>query len=251
MSVFNMLWRNMKWRFQNPISIIITISQPIIWLVLYSTIANGTMKNIGIDNYTAYILPGIIILVTMAACSSGGMINFLMKSSGSFYRVFIAPVRRSSIVLGQMLEAVMCTFLEVIILCVLSLLFGVKFTMGVVGILLMTVLIFLTAFFMSGLAYTISLLLPNEMIYETVMNLIVLPIFFLSTALFPVENVSGVLRIVVNLNPFTLIINALRSLILGDFISFKFILPVIFLLVLMSACSFTLALWRLNKETAQ
>ncbi|MGF7059838.1 ABC transporter permease [Brassicibacter mesophilus] len=251
MSVFNMLWRNMKWRFQNPISIIITISQPIIWLVLYSTIANGTMKNIGIDNYTAYILPGIIILVTMAACSSGGMINFLMKSSGSFYRVFIAPVRRSSIVLGQMLEAVMCTFLEVIILCVLSLLFGVKFTMGVAGILLMTVLIFLTAFFMSGLAYTISLLLPNEMIYETVMNLIVLPIFFLSTALFPVENVSGVLRIVVNLNPFTLIINALRSLILDDFISFKFILPVIFLLVLMSACSFTLALWRLNKETAQ
>jgi ABC-2 type transport system permease protein len=89
------------------------------------------------------------------------------------------------------------------------------------------------------------------MIYETVMNLIVLPIFFLSTALFPVENVSGVLRIVVNLNPFTLIINALRSLILDDFISFKFILPVIFLLVLMSACSFTLALWRLNKETAQ
>jgi ABC-2 type transport system permease protein len=240
----------MKWRFENPVSIIITISQPMIWLVLYSAVANGTMQNTGIDNYTAYILPGIMVLVTMSACSSGGMINFLMKSSGSFYRVLIAPVKRSSIVLGQMLEAVLCTFLEVAILCVLSLLFGVSFASGILGILLMIVLIFFTAFFMSGLSYTVSLLLPNEVIYETIMNLIVLPIFFLSTALFPAENLSGVLKIAVNLNPFTHIINALRSLILGDFISFKFILPVILLFVIMCACSFALALWRLNKETA-
>ncbi|MFD3158770.1 ABC transporter permease (plasmid) [Haloimpatiens sp. FM7330] len=249
MSIFNMMWRNMKWRFQNPISIIITISQPILWLILYSAVANGTMQNTGIHNYTAYILPGIMVLVTMAACSSGGIINFLMKSSGSFYRVLISPIRRSSIVLGQMLEAVLCTFFEVTILCVLSLLFGVKFTTGVVGILLMIVLIFFTAFFMSGLAYTISLILPNEVIYETIMNIIVLPIFFLSTALFPAENVSGVLKIAINLNPFTHVINALRNLILGDFISLKFILPVIFLFAVMCICSFTLALWRLDKET--
>ncbi len=55
----------------------------------------------------------------------------------------------------------------------------------------MVILVFMTAFFMAGLAYGISLLLPNEVIYETAMNAIVPPVFFLSTALFPSDGTSG------------------------------------------------------------
>lgn len=208
------------------------------------------MQNTGINNYTAFILPGIIVLVTFSACSSGGIINFLMKSSGSFYRILIAPVSRSSIVLGQMLEAILCSFMEIVILCVVSLFFSVKVASGIAGIALMILLIFMTAFFMSGLAYSISLFLPNEVIYETIMNAIVLPIFFLSTALFPAESLSGGLAVAVNLNPFSHIINALRSLIFGEAILFGDILPVIALFAVMCCGSFALAMWRLKKETA-
>lgn len=214
--MLNILWRNMKWRFQNPLSIAITILQPLIWLVLYSAVAGQTMQNIGIGNYTAFILPGIIVLVTFSSCSSGGIINFIMKSNGSFYRILIAPVSRSSIVLGQMLESILLSFMEVAILCVVGLFFSVKMASGIAGITLMILLIFVTAFFMSGLAYSISLFLPNEVIYETITNAIVLPIFFLSSALFPPENLSGGLAIAMMLNPFTHIINALRSLIFGE-----------------------------------
>lgn len=247
--MLNILWRNIKWRFQNPISIAIIILQPLIWLVLYSAVAGQTMQNMGISNYTAFILPGIIVLVTLGACCSGGIMNFIMKSNGSFYRILIAPVSRSSIVLGQMLEAILVSFLEVAIVCVVSLFFSVTVASGIAGIALMILLIFMTAFFMSGLTYTISLLLPNEVIYETIMNAIVLPIFFLSPALFPLENLSGGLKIAVMLNPFTHIINALRSLIFGETILFGDILPVIALFAVMCCGSFALALWRLKKET--
>lgn len=247
--MLNILWRNMKWRFQNPISIALTILQPLIWLVLYSAVAGQTMQNTGISNYTAFILPGIIVLVTFGACCSGGMINFIMKSSGSFFRVLIAPVSRSSIVLGQMLEAILLSLVEVAILFVVSLFFSVEVASGTAGIALMIVLIFMTAFFMSGLAYSISLFLPNEVIYETIMTAIVLPIFFLSSALFPPENLSGGLKIAVMLNPFTHIINALRSLIFGKTILFGDILPVIALFAVMCCGSFALAMWRLKKET--
>lgn len=250
MNVLNILWRNMRWRFQSPLSIVVTILQPFIWLVLYSFVAGQTMQSTGISNYTAFILPGIIVLVTFSACSSGGIINFLMKSSGSFYRILIAPVSRSSIVLGQMLEAILCSFLEIAILCVVSLFFSVQVASGIIGIALMILLIFLTAFFMSGLAYSISLFLPNEVIYETIMNAIVLPIFFLSTALFPAESLSGGLAVAVNLNPFTHIINALRSLIFGETILIGDLLPVIALFAVMCCGSFSLAMWRLKKETA-
>jgi ABC-2 type transport system permease protein len=81
----------MKWRFHNPVSIAVKILQPFIWLVLYSAVAGQVMNNLGIGNYTAFILPGIMVLVTFSACGSGGIINFIMKANGSFYRILIAP----------------------------------------------------------------------------------------------------------------------------------------------------------------
>ena len=134
------------------------------------------------------------MLVTLSCCSSGGYLNFIAKSKGSFYRILIAPVKRHSIVLGQMLDSVLLSFIEIAIMFVLSLFLSVRIASGFTGLLLMLPLIFLTAFFMSGLSYAISLCLPNEVIYETIMNLIVLSIFFTSTALFPMESISGGLK---------------------------------------------------------
>ncbi|VBB05796.1 abc-2 transporter [Lucifera butyrica] len=247
--MLNILWRNIKWRFQNPVSIAVTLLQPLIWLVLYSAVAGQAMQRMGIGNYTAFILPGIMVLVILAACCSGGIINFIMKANGSFYRILIAPVSRSSIVLGQMLEAVLVSFLEVAILWAVSTFFSVTVASGLAGMALIILLIFMTAFFMSGLTYSISLLLPNEVIYETIMNAIVLPIFFLSPALFPLAGLSGGLKIAVMLNPFTYIISALRSLILGETVLIGEILPVTVLFAVMCCGSFALAMWRLKKET--
>lgn len=250
MSVLTILHRNMKWRFHNAFTIVITILQPILWLVLFSSVAEQTMKSIGIENYTAFIFPGLVVLVSFSACSSGGIMNYLMKSDGSFFRILIAPVRRSAIVLGQLLEAVLCTFLEVSIMGLVSLLFSVRIATGIDGFCIIVLLIFLTAFFMSGLAYGISLILPNEVVYETVMNAIVLPVFFLSTALFPADEIGGVLGTIINLNPFTHVINALRSLILYGHIEIGELLFVFALFVVMAGISFGWALHQLKKETA-
>jgi ABC-2 type transport system permease protein len=248
--MLNILWRNIKWRFSNPVSIVLTIIQPLIWLVLYSTVAGHSMQKTAGGNYTAFILPGIMILVIFSCCCSGGIINYIMKSNGSFYRILIAPVSRIYIVLGQMLEAVLLSFIEIAVLFIICILFSVRVESGLAGIAIIILLIFLTAFFMSGLAYAISLFLPNEVIYETVMTTIVLPVFFASTALFPMESLSGALRIAVMINPFTHVINALRSLICGKTIVLTNILTVVAFFVVMCCCSFLLAFWRLKKQTA-
>lgn len=249
MDILTLLHRNIKWRFHNAFTIVITILQPMLWLVLYSAVAGQSMKGIGIANYTAFILPGLIVLVSFGACSSSGIMNYLMKTDGSFYRILIAPVGRSSIVLGQVLEAVVCTFIEVIIICIVSLFFSVKIATGFTGILLIALLVFLTSFFISGLTYAISLCLPNEVMYETVMNAIVLPIFFLSTALFPADGLSGGLKIAVNINPFTHVINILRDLILQGDIVTRDVIFVILLLIVLCGISFSWALHRLKRET--
>ncbi len=250
MNILPILWRNMKWRFHNLFTVVITILQPLLWLVLYSAVANGTMQDRGMENYTAFILPGLMILVSFGACSSSGIMNYLMKADGSFYRVLIAPVSRSAIVLGQLLEAVLCTFLEVGILCFISLFYSVKIAAAPETLFLTALLIFLAAFFMSGLCYGISLTLPNEVLYETVMNAIVLPVFFLSSALFPSENLSGALSLAVRLNPFTHVINTLRALLLQGSAPKITVIFTAFLLLFMCAVSFLWALNRLIKETS-
>lgn len=249
MSVLTILHRNIKWRFHNAFTIVITILQPMLWLVLYSAVAGQTMQNTGIENYTAFILPGLMVLVSFGTCSSGGIMNYLMKADGSFYRVLIAPISRSSIVLGQLLEAVLCSFLEVGIMVFVSLFFLVKIPINFWIVFYAVVLIFLSSFFMAGLCYGISLILPNEVMYETVMNAIVLPIFFLSTALFPADSITGALGVAINLNPFTHVINALRSLILHGQIDIGQIAFVMALFVVLGCISFVWAHFRLRKET--
>ncbi|RVU55447.1 ABC transporter permease [Anaerosphaera multitolerans] len=248
MSVLTILWKNMKWRYHNAFTIMITILQPILWLVLYSAVAGQTMQNTGIENYTAFILPGLVVLVSFSACGSIGIMNYMMKSEGSFYRVLIAPIKRSSIVLGQVLEAILCTFLEVAIMGIISLFFLVPLFNGVVSTIVIFLLIFLTAFFMASIAYGISLILPNEMIYETIMNAIVLPIFFLSSALFPIDEIGGILKVAINLNPFTHVINSLRSIMVTGTVQGTEIYFSILLLIVLSLVAFVFANKRLKKE---
>lgn len=217
MNILTILRRSVKWRLYNPATILVTIIQPLIWLALYSTTAGQAMNAAGIGHYTSFILPGLIVLVCFGVCSSTGIMNYLTRRDGSFYRILPAPVSRISIAAGQILEAVLCSFFEVCIMCGLSLLLSARFSFGAGELGLAVLILFMASFFMAGLAYTISLCLPNEVIYETVMNGVVLPIFFLSTALFPADMMSGKLAVAILLNPFTHVINGLRDLIIyGD-----------------------------------
>ena len=81
------------------------------------------------------------------------------------------------------------------------------------------------------------------------MTAIVLPVFFLSSALFPADNLTGGLKILININPFTHVINAIRSLILGEPVPAARILPVLLLFIVLCACSFLLAMWKMRRET--
>lgn len=250
MSVFLFLWRNMKWRFHNAFTIVITILQPMMWLVLYGAVAGQSVKGLGESNYTAFILPGLVVLVSFGCCSSTGIMNYLMKTDGSFYRILIAPVHRSAVVAGQLLEAVLCTFLEAGILFLAGSFLSVRVLAGPSGILCIVLLIFLNAFFISGLAYAISLTLPNEVVYETVMNAVVLPVFFLSSALFPPDALTGALGAAVKLNPFTHVIDSLRSLILQGSVEHADLLRTVLMLLAMCGLSFWWAHRRLIRETS-
>lgn len=249
MSTFIILKKNIQWRFHNFFTIVLTILQPVLWLVLYGAAAGQTMQGVGIVNYTAFIFSGLIVLVSFSACGSSGIMNYMMKADGSFYRILTAPIQRNSIILGQVFEAVLCSFFEICIMSIIGLLFSVHLFQNIAGFVVIVLMIFLTAFFMASMSYGMSLLLPNEMVYETLMNAVALPIFFLSSALFPVEKISGALKILIQINPFTHVINCIRSIVLTGIIPIKEVVCSAVLLTVMCTLAFVFANYRLNKET--
>mgnify|MGYP005768772163 FL=1 len=249
MDTLTIFRRAVGWRFHNRITIAVTLLQPMLWLVLYSLTAGPAMKLQGIENYTAFLFPGLVVLVSFSACGSGGMLNYMMKADGSFYRILTAPVRRGSIVLGQMLEAVLCSLFEVAVMAVISLFFSVKFPQTPGRLALFLVLAGCGAFLTAGLSYGISLALPNEMIYETAMNALALPVFFLSAALFPASQTQGVLGILIRLNPFTYLIGSMRALMVRGEIHPRETAAVILGFLLLGVLAFRWSAGLLEKET--
>ena len=247
--IANIFWRNIKWRLQNPLTVIMTLLQPLIWLLLYSTVFNADFTGISSGSYTGFILPGILVLVIFASSGSSGVINYIMKTKGSFYRIQISPVKRSSIILGHILDSAVLSYLEIAVLFIISFFLSAKLSLEISDFIPLIILFFLVIFFISSFSYTLSLILPDENIFFVIINTFVLPIFFVSTALIPYESISSSYKTVVLLNPFTHVINSIRNIILENTTNWGLFLNSAGIMGILCIFSFILSVYYLNKSS--
>jgi ABC-2 type transport system permease protein len=246
MQTYNLLWRSVKWRFQNPVTIIMTLVQPLIWLLLFSNVFNGSGLE---DNYTAFILPGILVMGVLSSSGVSGIANYALKTGGSFYRMMISPVKRSRIILAHILDAAFLSFIQITILLGIAVLMSVRIASGISGVLFMAILLFQTVVFVAAVSYSISLLLPDENSFIALVNTLTLPLFFVSSALNPFEQFRGGFRIAAMINPFTYVINALRMLLQESVIEWYQLLATGGLLLVLGAISFGVAVHSLNRDS--
>lgn len=246
MQTYNLFCRSVKWRFQNLVTIIMTLVQPLIWLLLFSTIFSVSKSE---ENYTAFILPGILVMGVLSSSGVSGIANYSLKTGGSFYRIMISPVKRSSIILAHILDAAVLSFIQITILMGIAFLMSVRIALGISGVLLMAILLFLTVAFVAAVSYSISLMLPDENSFIAFINTFTLPLFFVSSALIPFEQLHGGFRIAAIINPFTHVINSLRMLAQEATIDWHQLLSTGGLLLVLGAISFVIAVNSLSKES--
>ena len=236
METLNIFSRNIKWRFQNPVTIIMTIIQPLIWLLFYS--------NMAADISSSFILPGIIVLVMFSSAGNNGVANYYSKQNGSFYRIHISPVKKSSVVLGHVLDAEVFSFTEVLILILISFFMSVRISFS--ELFLMLPVIFATVFFISSFSYFLSLIIPSENVFYIFLNTFILPLFFMSTALFPYEKIPVQYKTAVNINPFTHVINSLRTIIMNQNNNYSEYLFSLMLMILLGVIMFIISVKKLK-----
>ena len=163
----------------------------------------------GGENYLEYFFPGTILMILLFTAIFSTISIIEDRREGFLQSVLVAPVSRVSIVLGKVLGGTVLAFGQALLFLLLGPLVGVRPSAG--GLVLAMGLMALLAFALTALGFCIAWRMSSTQGFHAVMNLFLMPMWFLSGALFPAHNASGPLRAVMQLNPLTYGLDGLRE----------------------------------------
>lgn len=218
LQVGTLWWREIV-RFRRQRSVIIgSFVQPLIFWVLIGWGFRASFKPSGMPSgtdYVQYFYPGVIMLVLLFTAIFATIAVVEDRQAGFLQGVLVAPVSRGAIVAGQALGCTTLALLEGTLFLLLAPFAGIKLSVLAVGVVL--VMQFLVAFGLTNLGLIIAWRMDSTQGFHAIMNLILLPIWLLSGALFPSAGTSPVLRWIMTFNPLTYGVAALRwALYLGE-----------------------------------
>jgi ABC-2 type transport system permease protein len=220
------------------------------------------VSGVPVVNYFSYMGAGIIAMDVLFSSLFGGTTLMFDKKFSLLRETLASPVPRFHIILGIGLSAVTKAFIQTFIIIGFGKLLGMDFFNGytltqtlfsIVGIMLLVATFTLGFLFLSG---SIAITIENPEGMQSILTLLSMPIFFISSALYPINSFPSILRFLSMFNPLTLLANGIRYFALGtDFsvmgihyiyttadIGFCFLGLTIFALAMLST-----ALWRFNK----
>lgn len=210
------LWaRQMKKLVRIPLLLFFALAQPLIFLLLFSQVFSNLdrLPGFGYDSYLQFLVPSIVALTALnSAFQSGiGMVSDI--EDGMLDKFLIAPIRRSSILLGKVFADATRAAAQATVIVLVAFAMGARIATGVAGVAAMVVLAALFGIAWAGLSNIIALRTRNGELTMIVGILITFPVLFLSTAFMPSILLPDWLDTVATFNPITYIVEALRALV--------------------------------------
>jgi ABC-2 type transport system permease protein len=212
MDVLYTLWlRQIRRYFRSGSRIIGTLGQPILLLLALGYGIGAIYKRAGQGDYMQFLVPGIITQTVLLSGIFWGVIILMDKRFGFLSELLVAPVSRTKILLGSALGGATISLLQGTLVFLLSLTLGFRphdWLLVIPAVLILIMMSLALACFGAGLASAVE----DFQGFQGINNLLVMPLFFLSSALYPLEHVPTVLRIISTYNPVSYMVDALRYL---------------------------------------
>jgi len=189
------------------------IASPLLfWLVIGSGFGSSFRSGdaAGQSHYLDYFYPGALIMIVLFTSIFTMMSVIEDRKEGFLLSVLVAPVPRAAIVLGKVLGGTTLAAIQGIIFLAFAPLVDVHFTLT--GFLLSVLTIFLISFSLTALGFAIAWPLDSSQAFHAIINLFLIPLWLLSGALFPVSGASKWLKAIMESNPLTYGVEALRQL---------------------------------------
>lgn len=218
-----------------------TFARPLIWLFL---VGGGMSRLVSPDMgvpYMQFIFPGILGMTVLFSSIFSSISIIWDKEFGLMKEILAAPVSRFSIVVGKALSGTLVSAIQGALVLLLFPLIGLR--LGPLALIETLAVCTLLSFAMAALGIVIATFYESFESFSVIMNFIVMPMFFLSGAMYPVKMLPEILKVFSRLNPFTYGIDALKHAMLGSGLAdFSMALNMGVLLAVSAACVITAGL---------
>lgn len=165
--------------------------------------------------FLEYFFPGIVVFSVVFAGMYSTISTIQDRQTGFLQAVLVAPIPRTALVVGKVLGGAMISLIQGALLLPLAFLSGVPVT--ATGLVLAVFVLALISLAMTGLGFVFAWKIDSVQGYHAIMNLILMPMWMLSGAFFPVGGAAGWVRGIMTINPLVYGLAALRHVLyLGD-----------------------------------
>lgn len=192
--------------------IIGSLAMPVVWLFIMGS-GFSSVFSFGGVSYTNFLAPGVIGMVILFTSIFSGVSVIYDRQFGFLKEILVAPVSRTSIVLGKTLGgATIATINGLMIFIIASLAGFIQVSLN--SILAIPIMILLAVCFVS-IGVIIASTMKSMEGFQMVMSFLVMPLFLLSGALFPLQNAPDAMKIVSYIDPMTYGVDGMRDALLG------------------------------------
>jgi ABC-2 type transport system permease protein len=160
-------------------------------------------------SYLHYFYPGTVLMILLFTAIFSTISIIEDRREGFLQSVLVAPISPMVIVLGKVLGGTALAFGQGLVFLILAPLVGFKFTVG--SFVLALVVMFVVSFALTALGFCIAWRMSSTQGFHAIMNLFLMPMWFLSGALFPASGAMKGLGLIIRLNPLSYGLSALRQ----------------------------------------
>ncbi|MFZ5642011.1 MAG: ABC transporter permease [Bacillota bacterium] len=189
------------------------LGQPLLYLLIVGTGLSASFRMTSAPqgfSYLEFMYPGIIGMTILFTSVFSAISIVWDREFGFLKEVLVAPVPRWSVAIGKALGGSTIAMLQASILLILAPFIGIK--LGPAMVLKLLGMLFLIAFSLTSLGITIASRMETMEGFQMIMNFLIMPLFFLSGAMFPMNNVPPWMETLMKLDPLTYGVDALRNI---------------------------------------
>ena len=215
MNAVYILWlRQLKRYVRSRARMIASLGQPLLFLIALGFGFGPIYAKAGQGNYLQFLAPGVIAMSILFTAVFSGIELIWDRQFGFLKETLVAPVSRLMIMIGRTLGGATVAMIQGVVVIVICLIAGFR-PEGIAALPFAFVYMALIGLMFTALGTSIAALLSDFQGFQLVMNFLVMPIFFLSGALFPLDHIPRVLELIATFDPLSYGVDGLRGALNG------------------------------------
>jgi ABC-2 type transport system permease protein len=206
----------------DPVELFTRMIQPVLWLLIFGQVFNRTRAiPTGGISYLDFMAPGILAQSVLFSSIFYGISLIWEKDLGIVQKYLVSPAPRSTLVLGRAISSTVRSLSQMVFVLLLAYLLHVKLRMGVFSLAGVVLAVMLGSAIFSTFSLIVACLVKSRERFMGIGQVLTMPLFFASNAIYPLILMPNWLRAVSKVNPLTYQVDALRALmILGSSTTF-------------------------------